>query len=239
MIFSFLEGSVPHHPSILYNILYILYFHVHYWTNIQPINCRSLYGKLDEVINIYKSYDIIACTETWLTHSHTESMLTFPDKTIFRLDRQTKLANGLPKKGGGICIYVDARYSKFCTALPSCTMCCEDFEIMTISLCKPGTKFMNISVIYKPPKTNAKLLIDFLKQVHDFLIPRNREIWFLGDFNIDFLVRDNANTKKIVTYFRNNGLTQLVSEVSEDLISIKAVVLTGLSQIAHLYCIAE
>ena len=45
-------------------------------------------------------------------------------------------------------------------------------------------------------------------------MPRNSEIWKLGDFNIDFLVRDNVNTKKIVAFFRNNGLSQLVTDIT-------------------------
>ena len=37
-------------------------------------------------------------------------------------------------------------------------------------------------------------------------MPRNSEVWMLGDFNIDFLVRDNVNTNKFVAFFWNNGL---------------------------------
>ena len=42
-------------------------------------------------------------------------------------------------------------------------------------------------------------------------MPRN---WLLGDFNTDFLTRDNANTKKYVSFFRNNGLTQMIAKVT-------------------------
>ena len=116
------------------------------------VNCRSLYNKLDDLICVYQNYDFIACTETWLNTSHTESMLSFPGKSLFRLDRQTKLANGATKKGGGICVYIDNKYSKFCKAISSCSVSNADLEILTIGLMKPGLKFMNISVVYKPPQ---------------------------------------------------------------------------------------
>ena len=92
-------------------------------------------------------------------------MLNFPDKTLFRLDRQSILPNGSAKKGGGVCIYIDKKYSKFCKILKTCTASNDDLEMLTISLRKPGIKFMNISVIYKPPKTPAKIVIDNMKSV--------------------------------------------------------------------------
>ena len=177
-------------------------------------NCRSLYRKLDEIIFIYRNYDFIACTETWLTDAHTESMLTFPGKTLFRLDRQSTLPNGLVKKRGGLCIYIDNKFSKYCKILKSCTLSNHHLELLTISLHKPGLKHMNISVLYKPPKTSAKTVIDLLKGIQQDLIPQNCEFWLLGDFNTDFLSRNNVNTKKYVSFLRNNGLTQLITNLT-------------------------
>ena len=143
---------------------------------------------------------IVACTDTWLSNSHTESKLSFPDKTLFRLDRQTRHVNGTLKKGSGVCLYVDNKYSKYCKVLSSCTLSNDEMEILTIGPCKPGLKYMNITVLYKPPKKNVKVTIDFFKPVQNDLIPLNREFWLLGDFNTDYLVRDNTDTKKFVTY---------------------------------------
>ena len=83
-------------------------------------------------------------------------MLKLPNKTLFRLDCKSKLSNGTVKKGGGVCIYIDKKYSKFCKVLAACTISNDELEVLTISLRKPGLKFMNISVIYKPPKIPAK-----------------------------------------------------------------------------------
>ena len=141
-------------------------------------------------------------------------MLAFPNKTLFRLDRQAQLANGFIKKGGGVCLYIDNKYSKFCKIAPSCTVGNEELEILTVTLSKPGLKFMYISVLYKPPKTSTKTVIDFLKHIQSEIMPRNREYWLLGDFNTDFLVRDNIDTKNYIAFFRNNGLSQLIAKLT-------------------------
>ena len=73
---------------------------------------------------------------------------------------------------------------------------------------------MNITVLYKSPKTAPKTVIDYLKMKQNDIVPCNVKFWLLGDFNVDFLVRDNVNTKKFVSYFRNIGLTQLISYVT-------------------------
>ena len=141
-------------------------------------------------------------------------MLSFPDKSLFRLDRHVKLPNGNAKKGGGVCLYVDNKYSKFCKIVTTTTMSNEEIEILTISVRKPGLKHMNITVIYKPPKTNVQTVIDFLKNGQNELMSRNQELWLMGDFNTDFLIRDNTDTKKFVSFFRNHGLSQLISKVT-------------------------
>ena len=141
-------------------------------------------------------------------------MLEFPGKTFFRLDRQSTLLNGQRKKGGGVCLYIDNKLGKYCKIIPSCTNSGDHIEILTVSLRKPGLKFMNVSVLYKPPKTTSKTLVDFLKSILSDLMPNNLELWILGDFNTDFLVRDNANTKKITSYFRSVGLSQLVKDIT-------------------------
>ena len=82
----------------------------------------------------------------------------FPEKTLFRLDRQSTLQNGKTKEGGGVCIYIDNKFSKYCQVLQECSTSNEDIEILTISLLKPGLKFMNISVLYKPLKLLRKKL---------------------------------------------------------------------------------
>ena len=111
-------------------------------------------------------------------------------------------------------MYVSNKFSKFCKIVPACTLSNNVIAILTVSLRKPGLKHMNISVLYKPPKTPVKEITDYLNSILPNLMPRNTELWILGDFNTDFLVRDNANTKKSISFFRKNGLKQLITDVT-------------------------
>ena len=137
-----------------------------------------------------------------------DSLLNFPGKRLFRLDRNT--GNG-KIRGGGVYIYVSdklAPYSeidleRICTA--------KDFEALTVNVDKPNTRFMHISCMYKPPPGNNGICLDFIKKIY-----RNtrREIWLLGDLNIDFLNRTCDVRLKFINAFKALGIKQLISRVT-------------------------
>ena len=43
---------------------------------------------------------------------------------------------------------------------------------------------------------------------------KNFEIWILGDFNIDFLRRDDNNTVKLTSFIKKLGLSQLINGIT-------------------------
>ena len=63
---------------------------------------------------------------------NTKSMLNFSSKTLFTLDQQSCLPNGSIKKGGGLCIYSDNNFSKYCKILKSCTFSNDQLEVLTM-----------------------------------------------------------------------------------------------------------
>ena len=132
----------------------------------------------------------------------------------FISDRQSTLQNGKTKKGGGVCIYIDSKFSKYCQVLQECSTSNEGIAILTISLRKPGLKIMNIYVLYKPPKSTSKKVVNYLKSISALIMPQNIELWILGDFNTDFLVRDNDSTKKLTSYLRSIGFYQLINQIT-------------------------
>ena len=69
----------------------------------------------------------------------------------------------------------------------------KDYEILRVDISKPNMRFMRVSCIYKPPAGKVVECIDFIKKVYD---DTRREIWMLGDFNVDFLDRANENRLK-------------------------------------------
>ena len=73
-----------------------------------------------------------------------------------------------------------------------------------------------ISVIYRPPRGNIKTCIDRLQEI--FLMRQNskKEIWLLGDFNVDYLDRNPPNRLLIsfIELFKKYGCGQLISDVT-------------------------
>ena len=104
-------GSVTY--DHLKDNLFLLVVHCQYILNISNpdfetpglklihLNCRSLFCKLDEIIDNFKTCDVITCSETWLSKELSDSLVFFPDKKIYRLDRSF---SNRKMRGGGVCI---------------------------------------------------------------------------------------------------------------------------------------
>ena len=73
---------------------------------------------------------------------------------------------------------------------------------------------MIISVIYKPPKGKIENCITFLKDIFLRVENRSKEIWILGDLNIDYLKRDCPKTVLINNFLKTFGLKQLLNEIT-------------------------
>ena len=107
--------------------------------NFAHINCRSLYKKLSQVDLLFKDYDILCCSETWLTSEYTDAFVEIRDKRIFRTDRNTR--------GGGVCIYVKSSLAPYCEYCRPASFCNKDIEMVTININKPGLKHMLITSV--------------------------------------------------------------------------------------------
>ena len=135
-----------------------------------------------------------------------DSMLDIPGKTIFRCDRVSR--------GGGICIYIDDNLSPFCNIDILSSYILTDLEIISVDVKKPGLKYMKICCIYRPQRVDHKKCIDKLTELLRRHENYKKEIWFFGDFNVDYLKRDDINQKRFSTLFKNFGMTQLVSNIT-------------------------
>ena len=121
------------------------------------VNCRSIYPKLAQIEILFSEYDFISCTETWLTKAYPDSLVSIPDRIIFRSDRSTR--------GGGVCIYVRSDLGSYCKIDTKSTFSSSDLEIVTVDLTKPGLKHLRICTIYRPPRGDHKRCIDKLTEI--------------------------------------------------------------------------
>ena len=59
-----------------------------------------------------------------------------------------------------------------------------------------------------------KKAIGFIKSIINHEEVKDREIWIMGDFNTDWLKRDNQDTVQLMSFCKNNGLSQYMDTVT-------------------------
>ena len=165
-----------------------------------------MYKKVAQISILFNESDILCCSETWLSSTINDSLIAINGKTVYRCDRKTR--------GGGVCIFVNNSLSPFCKIDDKSSYISPDLEIITIDFQKPGSKFSKFSCIYRPPNGNVKKCIDKLTEILSRRENLKKEIWLLGDFNVDYLKRDDQKQKKFVNFFKLLGLSQLISKIT-------------------------
>ena len=63
-------------------------------------------------------------------------------------------------------------------------------------------------VVYRPPSGSCQEFLDKLTSFIEQGLLTNSELYICGDFNIDFLQRNNPKTKSLITFLRSHGLEQ-------------------------------
>ena len=175
------------------------------------INCRSLYRKITQVGILFANTDVLCCSETWLSKLYLDHMIAIPGKTIFRQDRCAR--------GGGVCIYVNTDLGSDCTIDKTSSFTNMNLEIISLDLKKPNFRFTKIICLYRPPRGDVKKCIEHLTEILSRKENFKKEIWILGDFNVDYLKRDHVNTKRFKTFFNTYGLHQLITDLTRPGIS--------------------
>ena len=170
------------------------------------VNCRSLFNKLAQISILFSHYDIIFCSETWLSSNYTDGILEIPGKKLFRRDRNNR--------GGGVCIYIKSNLASFCEIDKNSTFGNSDLEILTLKIRKPGLKHMIIASLYRPPRGKVQNCIDRLTEIFSRREFAKDEIWFLGDINVDHLQRANPDLIKFTSLFKKFRCTQLINSVT-------------------------
>ena len=99
------------------------------------LNCRSIYGKIEEIKYLYRDVDFLSCSETWLTDMISDEMVSIPNMEIFRWDRENGIPNGVTKhKGGGVACYINNRLNLDCQIVTNLTFTNSDIELLSLRL---------------------------------------------------------------------------------------------------------
>ena len=183
---------------------------------IVHVNIRSLYRKLDQLATLYDKSDFLLCSETWLNSKYDNNGITINGMTPFRLDRcqasqDERQSGNIPVRGGGVIIYVNNRWSPYVCVVEEYTIITRNFECITLRVQKPNNRAMYIMCMYKPPTGSSEALITFLKDFVNIPHVSRSEIWILGDFNMNYLIRNNLEIMNINKFLKEYNLIQLIT----------------------------
>ena len=179
------------------------------------VNISSIYRKINQLNVLYNSVDFLCCSETWLDNRFHDNLVKIDNMKILRMDRvNNAVTYNVKNTGGGVCIFIGKLFKDHTTIYTPGSKVTLNFEIITVLVNRPNFKKIAIICLYKPPKGNVQHLIDFLKNLLSTPQFHHRELWILGDWNENWLKRDNPNTVKIIYFCKNLGLTQLIDSIT-------------------------
>ena len=131
---------------------------------------------------------------------------------IFRWDRQNGYIHGVTKiRGGGVACYVNKKLQLDCHLLADLSLATCDIELLTLRCVYNYGKIMHIMSLYRPPEGSIDTFFEILTGIIDDHQLTDKELWILGDYNIDFLKRTDPKTKKLIDFLRINSLRQHIA----------------------------
>ena len=80
---------------------------------------------------------------------------------MYRLDRPHK-------EGGGVCIYVSTKWSKYIGQVDAFSFVSADIEVLTINLVKPAFRKLLVSCVYSPPSGKNYICHNKIKDILNY-----------------------------------------------------------------------
>jgi hypothetical protein len=159
-------------------------------------------SKLSDVKTIIARdrYDVFTISETWLWYNNEDSEMKIDGYEVIRCDRPSVK---LYKRGGESLAYVNKKYE--ITEIKHNFTNPDKVQVVKFSIHKQYMKPVLILSIYRVANTPAT----FIKQLEtEVLQSTDKEMFIVGDLNIDQLVPWENQLKPIITSY---GLQQLIT----------------------------
>ena len=153
------------------------------------VNIRSMLLKMVGLTKLVKLFDIMCVSESWLNSNLPNSKVYIPDYQIIRLDRQ------VVKTGGGLICYVKDTLSEYCNTVPTLCQSNKDIEIQVINITQPKHRLLSIIHVYRPPDGICAQCIKHLVETCKSPLLEGRELWVVGDINVELLDTDHWKTR--------------------------------------------
>ena len=169
------------------------------------LNAHSLKGKIGQLRRLQINCDFLCVTETWLKPNIRTNQLRLPNMTLVRNDRRRtgRLV------GGGVACYIHNKHFPHASTCPELTMMTKDIETIGIVVTTPGQRQKIVITTYKPPRGNTKTAYKALLTMIQSPIIGQREIWILGDMNVNTKLRNTTKYGYLSSFLRKSKLTYL------------------------------
>ena len=182
------------------------------------LNIRSLFNK--NKFDMFKqqmsqsNIDVLCLSETWLKRALPSNIINISGYTVTRLDRSWE-ENGHIKKGGGICMYIKNNLNFSDNSFCELNLSTINIEIHWISIKLTNLREIVIGNVYRPPQGDLKTFYRHINLCLDKLTSKNnRDIFMMGDFNINIDKASNKESKDLINLFNSFGLKQLIRETT-------------------------
>lgn len=171
--------------------------------HLAHINVCSLPNKVHELSSLlnHNNVHILAVTETHLDSSINNGQIHIEGYHLLRRDRN--------RNGGGVAFYIQ-NHIHF---LRREDLHVNQVEVLWVQLQLPHQSPILVGCVYRPPSSNAAYLNDLCESI-DRATDENRDVFLLGDFNINWKDETNANKIKLSRFAMSCNMTQMVNEVT-------------------------
>ena len=170
------------------------------------LNINRLLPHLDQLSITVKALglNIVCVNETWLNNTVATGEINIDGYNVVRYDRNEQ--NNEKQSGGGVAIYIEDHIPY--NVRPDIDN--NKLEMTWIEVCFPHSRPILIGCIYRPPDCKNDFF-DELNQILNKIMDENKEIYLMGDFNINALT-SNLLFTKLTDITSEQCLTQLINE---------------------------
>ena len=181
--------------------------------NIRSLFCKTKFDMFRQQL-WNSNIDIMCLSETWLREELTSNIIDIPGYRISRLDRNWSENNTI-KKGGGLCMYISENINFTDSDVKKFNFSSKDIEIHWMVLEFPKMRDMIIANVYRPPQGNVKNCCKYIRNcIEDLKDISKKDIFFMGDFNIDFSNKASNDSKDLINLMSTHGFKQFIKETT-------------------------
>ena len=144
----------------------------------------------------------------------TSNIIEIPGYRLSRFDRNWSENNNI-KKGGGLCMYIKQNINYTNSDVCKLNQSSIDIEIQWMTLKFPKMRDLIIANIYRPPQGYVKKCCNYIRNCLNEIGDMSKtDIFFMGDFNIDYNKKSSAECKELINLMSSYGFKQFITDIT-------------------------